>query len=85
MDTQQTRQAIRDFIKGTFFADDFADSDSFLQSGLIDSTGILQLAEFVEQHLEVKVEDVDLVPDNIDSVDNLVAFIERKRSRSDTP
>lgn len=70
---------IRDFIKSTFFVDEIADGDSFLKSGVIDSTGILELAEFVESKFEVKIQDSELIPENVDSVDNLVRFIERKR------
>jgi acyl carrier protein len=51
--------------------------DSFLERGIIDSTGILELVAFVEQHYQVKVEDRELVPDNLDSIGRLVAFVRR--------
>lgn len=51
---------------------------SFLESGLIDSTGVLELVAFLEEHFRIKVEDEDLVPANLDSVNALVKFIDSK-------
>ncbi|MCP9439384.1 MAG: acyl carrier protein [Nitrospira sp.] len=51
---------------------------SFLESGLIDSTGVLELVAFLEECFRIKVEDEDLVPANLDSVNALVKFIESK-------
>ncbi len=52
--------------------------DSLLEQGLIDSTGVLELVSFIENKFEIKVEDDDLVPDNLDSINRLIAFIENK-------
>ena len=52
--------------------------DSLLEQGLIDSTGVLELVSFIENKFEIKVEDDDLVPDNLDSINRLIAFIEAK-------
>ncbi len=52
--------------------------DSLLEQGLIDSTGVLELVSFIENKFEIKVEDNDLVPDNLDSINRLIAFIEAK-------
>jgi acyl carrier protein len=54
------------------------DSDSFMESGIIDSTGILELVRFLETSFGVKVADEDLIPDNLDSIDKIVAFVQRK-------
>lgn len=51
---------------------------SFLESGLIDSTGVLELVAFLEEQFHIKVEDEDLIPANLDSVDALTRFVERK-------
>jgi len=51
---------------------------SFLESGLIDSTGVLELVAFLEEQFHIKVEDEDLIPANLDSIDALTSFIERK-------
>ena len=53
--------------------------DSFLEKGIIDSTGILELVAFVEGRYQITVEDRELVPDNLDSVNRLAAFIRRKQ------
>ncbi len=55
-----------------------AGDDSLLEQGLIDSTGVLELVSFIENKFEIKVEDDDLVPDNLDSINRLIAFIENK-------
>ncbi len=55
-----------------------AGDDSLLEQGLIDSTGVLELVSFIENKFEIKVEDDDLVPDNLDSINRLIAFIETK-------
>jgi acyl carrier protein len=51
---------------------------SLLEQGLIDSTGVLELVSFIENKFKIKVEDDDLVPDNLDSINRLIAFIETK-------
>lgn len=51
---------------------------SFLESGIIDSTGVLELVQFLEETFHVKVEDEDLIPANLDSVSALTRFVESK-------
>lgn len=51
---------------------------SFLESGIIDSTGVLELVAFLEEEFHVKVEDEDLIPANLDSVNAVTRFVERK-------
>lgn len=55
-----------------------SDDDSFMENGVIDSTGILELVSFIEEKFGFSVEDEDLVPDNFDSVNNLVDYIKKK-------
>lgn len=57
----------------------FADDASFLELGLIDSTGVLELVAFVERAFGITLEDDELVPENLDSVANLVRFIDAKQ------
>ena len=52
--------------------------DSLLEEGLIDSTGVLELVTFIEDRFDVTVEDEELVPDNLDSINRLITFIEAK-------
>jgi acyl carrier protein len=56
----------------------FADDDSFLQRGIIDSTGVMELVAFLEQQYEIKLRDQDLIPDNLDSINGLARFLESR-------
>jgi len=51
------------------------DNDSFLEKGIIDSTGILELVSFIEDEFKIQVRDEELVPDNFDSVSKLAGYI----------
>ena len=51
---------------------------SLLESGLIDSTGVLELVEFLESRFGIAVDDADLVPENLDSIDRICRFLSRK-------
>jgi len=55
--------------------------DSLLEKGLLDSTGVLEVVMFIEQRYGITVDDHELIPDNLDSVDRIASFVERKRSR----
>ncbi|WP_029921106.1 acyl carrier protein [Nevskia soli] len=72
------RDILRRFIADTFFVEEFSDHESFLRSGIIDSTGMMELIQFLEEKLSVRMVDSDLVPENLDSIDNLLRFIGRK-------
>jgi acyl carrier protein len=52
--------------------------DSFLEKGIIDSTGILELVAFVEEEFGIEVKDEELIPDNFDSVDKITEYIAKK-------
>ncbi|HYO55978.1 acyl carrier protein [Archangium sp.] len=73
------RERIRNFIVDTFFVDGFGDDDSFLRKGLIDSTGMMELVAFIETEFGIKLEDKELVPENLDSLSRVVAFVGRKQ------
>ena len=55
---------------------------SFLEAGIIDSTGVLELVQFLEETFHLKVEDEDLIPANLDSVNALTRFVETKHEAS---
>ncbi|GAB2456368.1 acyl carrier protein [Xylanimonas ulmi] len=55
-----------------------APSDSLIETGVIDSTGILELIEFLESEFGVHVDDDETIPENLDGVDRLTAFVTRK-------
>ena len=58
--------------------DGLTSDQSFLDSGIIDSTGVLELLGFIEQKYAISVDDHELVPDNLDSIDRVASFVERK-------
>jgi acyl carrier protein len=76
---------LREFIAEVFlFGQDsgLANDDSFLDQGIIDSTGVLELVAFLEEECRITIADEELVPDNLDSISNLLRFIASKRETS---
>jgi acyl carrier protein len=73
------RQRVKRFIQDAFFIDEVGDDQSFLETGVIDSLGIVQIVAFVEADLGLPVPDTDLVPANFDSIARIAAYIERRR------
>jgi len=77
-------QEIRSFILENYlFTDDesvLGSADLFLERGILDSTGILELIYFIEDEYEVKVEDKEMVPENLGSVERVVSYVQRKQS-----
>jgi acyl carrier protein len=72
---------IRQFIVSNFLFGQpatFTDEQSFLESGVIDSTGLLELVSFVEERYGISVADKELMPENLDSVKNISEFVARK-------
>lgn len=65
------------FLMGAGF-NDFTDEDSFLENGVIDSTGILELITFAEETFGIHIDDEEMVPDNLDSLNNISSFIVNK-------
>lgn len=69
---------VENFLFGN--QDDAPDPEaSFMETGLIDSTGILEIVAFLESEWQIAVDDEDLIPENLDSVRNIKQFVERKR------
>ena len=76
-----TKSEIRDFIIENFLfgnADGLQDDTSFLEEGIIDSTGVLELVTFLEETFEIQVDDEELIPENLDSINNVTAYLGRK-------
>lgn len=73
-------QRLREFVTTNFYVPGaLEDTTSFLQQGILDSTGVLELVAFVESEFGIAVEDDELVPANFDSITALGTFIHRKR------
>ena len=79
-----TEEKVRNFILENYlFTEDqsaLSNNDSFLQKGIIESMGILEVIFFLEEELGVIVEDEEMLPENLDSVDKIVAFINAKNA-----
>jgi acyl carrier protein len=76
-----SQQQISDFIVSQFLFGDASRLDasaSLLDKGIIDSTGILEVVQFLEETYNIKVNDEELLPENLDSVKNLTGYVERK-------
>lgn len=58
---------------------ELAEDASFLEEGIVDSTGVLELVMFVEETYNITVQDEEIVPENFDSVAQLAAYIRRKQ------
>ena len=80
----QARQFI---VENYLFGDDsdLQNHTSFLENGIIDSTGILELIAFLETTYGIQIEDAELVPENLDSLDNIVGFLQKRSGPSQTP
>ena len=75
------RDKIRLFIVENFLFgkdEDLTDDSSFLEEGIIDSTGILELVSFLEEEFSISVDDEELIPENLDSIKNVVGYLEKK-------
>jgi len=73
---------VKEYITENFLPssglDSFENEDSFMEKGIIDSTGVLELLEFIEERFNIRVEDEEVIPDNLDSLKKLSLFIKKK-------
>ena len=73
---------LRAFVLENFlFTDDeeaLKNGDSFLAMGIVDSTGIMEVILFIEEEFEITVANDEMVPENLDSIESLVAYVSRK-------
>jgi acyl carrier protein len=80
--THELESRIRTFIEENFlFREDretLSESESLLDAGLIDSTGILELIAFLESSFGIAIDDAEIVPENLDSVRAITVYVERK-------
>jgi len=80
----ETIGKLREYIFDNFlFTEDenaLGNDDSFMEKGIIDSTGILEVIEFVEEEFGLTIEGEEMIPENLDSINNLSAFIQRKKA-----
>ena len=77
----EPKEKVRAFIVENFlFGAEYRlkDDRSFLDEGIIDSTGILELVSYLEEEFGIRIEDEELVPENLDSINNVVAYLTKK-------
>ena len=79
-----TERKVRKFIEDNFlFREDRADvsdTESLIDAGLIDSTGVLELVAFLEGEFSLRMADAEIVPENLDSLRAIVTYVEGKRA-----
>jgi acyl carrier protein len=81
LDDSAIRSTVRTFLVESLLfnsGEALGDSDSLIGAGVIDSVGVLTLITFLEEAFEIQVADEDVVPENLDSLDNLAGFVGRK-------
>ena len=82
VNTADVKETMKNFIEKRFLMgggfENIGDDDSFLESGIIDSTGVLELVSFTEETFGIYIEDEELTPDNLDSLNRITRFIREK-------
>ena len=82
---EQIKQSVKMFILENILYEDNENAldydDSFLEKGIIDSTGVLEVVGFIEEEFNISVDDEELIPENLDSVNNLARFIKEKAGK----
>jgi acyl carrier protein len=75
------KEKISAFIKDYFVKESgisLKEDTSFLDEGIVDSTGVMELVAYIETTFKIKIEDEEIIPDNIDSVNKIVKFVREK-------
>ena len=81
IETEVRQYVLDNFLFGRTEVEVSSDA-SFLDLGIIDSTGVLELVTFLEDKYQIKIEDEELVPANLDSLSGITCFVEAKRAAS---
>ena len=87
MDETTIERQIRDFLTLNFplagEGDELAGNDSLIEAGVIDSTGVLELIEYLEANYGIEIADEEVLPDNLDSIDRIGRFVSSKLGNGD--
>ena len=78
----ELKQQLRHFVISNFYVADPSSLDeraSLLEHGIIDSTGVLKVIAFIEETFGITVEDSEMLPENLDSIEQIASFVTRKR------
>jgi acyl carrier protein len=82
VDDHSIQQQVRTFIHANFYVADASQllgDTSLLDTGVIDSTGVIEIIHFLETTFGISIEDQEIVPDNLDSIQRITSFVARKR------
>lgn len=74
----QIREYLSQFLLFSDDAFEYDDDDSFLESGIVDSMAVMELAMFVEETFNITVDDQEITPENFDSVNKLANYVRAK-------
>ncbi len=73
------KKTVREYIENNFFfgadAKSIGDDQSFLELGVLDSTGVIELVSFLEETYGIQVDDEEMVPENLDSLTNIARYV----------
>ena len=81
IDVKEIREIVRKYIIDSFIKENDAqlnDDFSFIEEGVIDSVGVMELVAFLEMSFHFRVEDEELVPANLDSINRIVTYVDSK-------
>lgn len=82
LSSESIKSKVRSYIKENFLfgyaEDEITDDMSFLEIGVLDSTGIMELVAFIERDFQIKVLDEEIVSENLDSINSILNFIIKK-------
>ena len=85
MNKNQIAQNVREFVTSNFIFEEAVQlkaDQSLLETGIVDSTGILELVNYLEETYSISIDDEELVPDNLDSVNKIAAYVGNKLAAS---
>jgi acyl carrier protein len=85
MDLTELKTTVREFVLSNFYVADQAsvtDAMSLLDQGIIDSTGVLEVIGFIETTLGVTVEDHEMLPENLESIERIARYVSRKQAQT---
>ena len=74
----ELKKFIIDRYLSHFKAEKLSDNDSFLEKGIIDSIGVIELAAFIQKRYDIRIKPPEIIPENFDTLNNLERYIEKK-------
>ena len=81
---KEIKSKVREFLIGNFFLNtrtiSIDDNTSLMENGIVDSTGILEVVTYLQSDFEIEILDEEIVPENLDSLNNMARFIEHKQA-----